>query len=87
MAQLAIIQDQGRLTIELLRSLVTLLLPKEGASEGVPLEDLIAGMVAMQRELLAVARHTDAEVTKIGEALPPVVGNGAGNGASHRRMT
>ena len=71
--RLAAIEEQGRQTFELVRTMVGLLLPKEGGQEDVSLENLIAGMVAMQRDLMIVARATQTEVRQLGETLPPAV--------------
>ncbi len=70
---LAAIQQQGRQTHELVRTLVNLLLPKEGDSDGPSLEELVAAMVALQRDLIIVARATQAELKRVGETLPAAV--------------
>jgi len=70
---LAAIQEQGRQTQELVRTLVDLLLPKESNREGPALEELVAAMVALQRDLIIVARTTQAELKRLGETLPIAV--------------
>jgi len=66
---LAIIQDQSRQTLELLRTLIGLILPIVGDREGPPLEDLIATLVAQNRDLLTIARLVQADVRAIGDRL------------------
>ena len=67
---LAIIQDQSRQTLELLRTLIGLIVPIVGDREGPPLEDLIATLVAQNRDLLAIARRIQTDVRAIGDRLP-----------------
>jgi hypothetical protein len=67
---LAIIQDQSRQTLELLRTLIGLIVPIVGDREGPPLEDLIATLVAQNRDLLTIARRIQADVRAIGDRLP-----------------
>src|SRR5260370_31181899 len=74
---LAAIQEQGRQTQELVRTLVGLLQPKEGGREGPSLEELVAAMVALQRDLIIVSRTTQAELTRLGETLPTAVAEAA----------
>lgn len=59
-SDLVVIRDQTREILDLLRSLVALMLPKEGG-DGPKLEDLIAALVAQQREILVGIQrvHTD----------------------------
>jgi len=83
---LATIQDQSRQTLELLRTLVGLILPIVGDREGPPLEDLIATLVAQNRDLLTIARRIQADVRAIGDRLPAGVssaqnGQGESGGA------
>ena len=66
--RLEAIEEQGRLTFELLKTLVGLLVPK-GERDGPSLEDLIAAVVAQQRDLLTIARATRSEVRRL-IALP-----------------
>ena len=70
---LAAIREQGRQTQELVRALLGLLQPKVGDREGPSLEELVAAMVALQRDLIIVARTTRAELTRLGETLPTAV--------------
>ena len=55
-SELAIIREQTRETLELVRTLVALLLPKEGGRDGPTLEELISVMVAQQRDTLVLLR-------------------------------
>ena len=70
---LATIQDQSRQTLELLRTLIGLIVPIVGDREGPPLEDLVATLVAQNRDLLTIARRIHADVRAIGDRLPAVV--------------
>ena len=84
---LAIIQDQSRQTLELLRTLIGLILPIVGDREGPPLEDLIATLVAQNRDLLTIARLVQADVRAIGDRLstgvsPEPNGDGEPSGAA-----
>jgi inosine-uridine nucleoside N-ribohydrolase len=67
---LATIQDQSRQTLELLRTLIGFLLPIVGDREGPPLEDLIATLVAQNRDLLTIVRRIQADVRVIADRLP-----------------
>jgi hypothetical protein len=67
---LATIQDQSRQTLELLRTLIGFLVPIVGDREGPPLEDLIATLVAQNRDLLTIARRIQADIRAIGDRLP-----------------
>ena len=84
---LATIEDQTRQTLELLRTLINLILPIVGDREGPRLEDLIATLVAQNRDVLMIARRIQADVRAISDRLPAGVGanpNGhaEGNGAA-----
>ncbi len=82
---LASIQDHTRRTLELLRTLVSLLLPELGDREGRPLEDLIATLIVQQREILTIARRTQADVRSLGNRLPRgegLAGRASPNGAA-----
>jgi inosine-uridine nucleoside N-ribohydrolase len=70
---LATIQDQSRQTLELLRTLIGLIVPIVGDREGPPLEDLIATLVAQNRDLLTIVRRIQADVRAIADRLPAVV--------------
>ena len=62
---LATIQEQSRQTLELLRTLIGLIVPIVGDREGPPLEDLIATLVAQNRDLLTIVRRIQADVRVI----------------------
>ena len=67
--RLAAIEHNSRESLELLRSLVTLLLAKEAGHEGPRLEDLLAALIAQQRELLAVQRAMQSDIAAIANRL------------------
>src|SRR5690348_15664041 len=67
--RLAIIQDQTRETLELVRSLVQLIVPREGARKGPPVEDLIAALVAQQRDTLFSVRNLQADMDALCDHL------------------
>jgi hypothetical protein len=68
-AVLATIEGQTRQTLELLRTLIGLIVPMVDERDGPPLEDLIATLVAQNRDLLAIARRTLVDVRVIGDRL------------------
>jgi hypothetical protein len=70
---LAIIQDQSRQTLELLRTLIGLIVPIVGDREGPPLEDLIAILVAQNRDLLTIVRRIQADIRAIADSSPALV--------------
>jgi hypothetical protein len=70
---LAIIQDQSRQTLELLRTVIGLIVPIVGDREGPPLEDLIAILVAQNRDLLTIVRRIQADIRAIADSLPALV--------------
>ena len=79
---LAIIRDQTRQTLELVKALVELLLAKEGGREGPTLEDLLAVLIAQQRDILTAVRHLQTDISAIAQhVLPP--GESRLNGATH----
>jgi len=85
---LATILEQTRQTLELLRTLIGLIVPIVGDREGPPLEDLIATLVAQNRDLLTIARRIQADVRAIGDRLPAGVSseeNGHGESAEAPR--
>ena len=85
---LATIQDQSRQTLELLRTLIGLIVPIVGDREGPPLEELIATLVAQNRDLLTIARRIQADVRGIGDRLSTGVSseqNGHGESAEAPR--
>lgn len=58
--QLAALRSEMHELLELVRSLVSLLLPK-GSDDGPKLEDLIAALVAQQRDILIAVRQIQAD--------------------------
>jgi hypothetical protein len=70
---LATIQDQSRQTLELLRTLIGLIVPIVGDREALPLDDLIAILVAQNRDLLTIVRRIHADVRAIADSLPALV--------------
>ena len=79
---LAIIRDQTRQTLELVKALVELLLAKEGGREGPTLEELLAVLIAQQRDILTGVRHLQTDIGAIAQhVLPP--GEARLNGATH----
>jgi len=74
---LATILEQTRQTLELLRTLIGLIVPIVGDREGPPLEDLIATLIAQNRDLLTIARRIQADVRAIGDRLPAGVSSEA----------
>ncbi len=69
---LAAILDQGRQTLELVKALVGLLAPK-GEQEGPTLEELLAKIMAQQSQLITIGKMTQADLDRIGKALPEAV--------------
>ena len=79
---LAIIRDQTRQTLELVKALVELLLAEEGGREGPTLEELLAVLIAQQRDILTGVRHLQTNISAIAQhVLPP--GEARLNGANH----
>ena len=79
---LAIIRDQTRQTLELVKALVELLLGKEGGREGPTLEELLAVLIAQQRDILTAVRQLQTDVSAIAQhVLPP--GESRLNDATH----
>ena len=84
-SDLAVIREQTRETLDLLRSLVALLLPKESGGDGLKLEDLIAALLAQQRDILVGIRRVQADLGALfdridGAAGPAPNGGGKPNG-------
>lgn len=71
---LASVREDTREILELVRSLVALLLPKSG-DDGPKLEDLIAALVAQQRDILIAARQIQADLLVLRQRTD---GDGAG---------
>jgi DNA repair protein RadC len=69
---LAAILEQGRQTLELVKALVGLLAPK-GEQEGPTLEELLAKIMAQQSQLITIGKMTQADLDRIGKALPEAV--------------
>ena len=86
---LATILEQTRQTLELLRTLIGLIVPIVGDREGPPLEELIATLVAQNRDLLTITSRIQADVRGIGDRLSTGVsseqnGHGESAGAPRR---
>ena len=73
-AILTTIESQTRQTLELLRTLIGLVVPMVDDRDGPPLEDLIATLVAQNRDLLTISRRIQADVRVIGDRLTDGVG-------------
>lgn len=69
-ARLGAIEEQGRRTLELVRALVGLLLPKEGKT-GPSLEDLLSALLAQQGDMVVLLRAIQAEQLRQGQEIPP----------------
>ena len=83
---LVAIREQTREILELVRSLVSLLLPKD-AGDGPKLEDLIAALVAQQRDMLVAIRQIQADLLVLlersgGSAQKPSNGLGRTSGSA-----
>lgn len=78
-SDLAVIRDQTRETLELLRSLVALLLPNEDG-DGPKLEDLIAALVAQQREILVGIQRVHADLAALFARIDGAAGSLANGG-------
>jgi hypothetical protein len=86
---LAIIRDQTRQTLELVKALVELLLAKEGGREGPTLEELLAVLIAQQRDILTGVRHLQTDISAIAQHIlgPDAVRmNGSGHPAGGARV-
>ena len=70
---LAAIHEQGRLTLELLGTIVSLLMPKEGGREGPTLEELLAKLLSQQQQIIMIGEATQADVDRLGKTLPDAV--------------
>ena len=67
---LALIYENSRETLELLRQLVQLLLPKSEPKKGPTLEELIAALVAHQRDQMVLLRQIQAGIGAVLDRLP-----------------
>ena len=81
--EFAIILEQTRETLELVRSLVAMLLPRESGKDGPKLEDLIAALVAQQRDTIIAIKRLQGDVTAIADH---VLGNGTDQPDGHARI-
>lgn len=70
---LTAIHEQGRQTYDLVRALVALLTPAEGGREGPTLEELLAKIMAQQKEIIALGRQNQNAITSMGQTLPGAV--------------
>jgi hypothetical protein len=70
---LAEIHEQGRLTLELLGTIVSLLMPKEGGRAGPTLEELLTKLLSQQQQVILIATATQADVDRLGKTLPDAV--------------
>ena len=70
---LAAIHEQGRQTLELVGTIVSLLMPKEGGREGPTLEELLAKLLSQQQQIIMIGKATQADVDWLGKALPDAV--------------
>jgi hypothetical protein len=82
-SDLTIIREQTRECLELLRALVGLLVNKP-EREGPTLEDLIAALVAQQRDALVLLRQIATDQGAILDRLPTLPVDGAGASANGR---
>ena len=80
--ELTIILGQTRETLELVRSLVAMLLPRDSGKDGPKLEDLLAALVAQLREMLLAIKRLQGDVTAIAEH---VLGDGTEQPDGHAR--
>lgn len=78
---LAVIREQTRECLELLRALVGLLVNKP-EREGPTLEDLIAALIAQQRDALVLLRQITSDQGAILDRLPALPVDGADAGAN-----
>lgn len=83
---LGVIREQTRETLALLRQLVEMLLPR-GDPDAPKLEDLIAALVAQQREILLILKLLASDVSTLldhdaVDGQPKAQGRHAGNGAA-----
>jgi hypothetical protein len=70
---LAAIHEQGRLTLQLVGTIVSLLMPKEGGREGPTLEELLAKLLSHQQQIIMIGEATQADVDRLGKTLPDAV--------------
>ena len=82
-SELTIIREQTRECLELLRALVGLLINKP-EREGPTLEDLIAALVAQQRDAFVLLHQIASDQRAILDRLPALPIDGGGGGANVR---
>jgi hypothetical protein len=70
---LAAIHEQGRQTLELVGTIVSLLMPKEGGRDGPTLEELLAKLLSQQQQIIMIGKATQADVDRLGKTLPDAV--------------
>ena len=70
---LVAIHEQGRQTLELVGTIVSLLMPKEGGREGPTLEELLAKLLSQQQQIIVIGKATQADVDRLGKTLPDAV--------------
>ena len=70
---LAAIHEQGRQTYELVRALIALLTPAEGGRDGPTLEELLAKIMAQQKEIIDIGKQTQTDLDALGAGLPDAV--------------
>ena len=70
---LVAIHEQGRQTLELVGTIVSLLMPKEGGREGPTLEELLAKLLSQQQQIIVIGKATQADVDLLGKTLPDAV--------------
>jgi hypothetical protein len=69
---LTAILDQGRQTLDLVKALVGLLIPK-AEPDGPTLEELLAKIMAQQAQIITIGKMTQAELDRLGKTLPEAV--------------
>ncbi len=82
---LVAIENQTRTTLELVRSIAAVMLLKK-ERKGPSLEQMLAAIMAQQREILREVKETRDTLSEIGEALPQAVAEAvatAGGGRSN----
>ena len=70
---LAAIHEQGRQTLELVGTIVSLLMPREGGREGPTLEELLAKLLSQQQQIIMIGKATQADLDRLGKTLPDAV--------------
>lgn len=70
---LAAIHEQGRQTLELVGTIVSLLMPKEDGREGPTLEELLAKLLSQQQQIIMIGKATQADLHRLGKTLPDAV--------------